>query len=324
MEEQRKYSLDILRIFACIGVIMIHAAGSPEGHHWVEIGSYDWNWCAAFDALSRWSVPVFAMLSGFLFLNPQKELPLSKLYGKYIARIVIALIFWSCFYAFTLHRDYYPFGVNGGHFWYLGMCVGLYIAMPIMRYIAKTPRVLSYFCWVWLFFKVYSFMSLFVTMPFDMSDHHLFADYVGYCLWAYYLSTIVLSRKYEWVLYALAIMGLVVNVIGYIVTKDSDCIFAGYAAVTNIATSFGLFYLCTHHHPNFGARMNMVIQTISECTFGIYLIHMWMLIQIIFRVHRFVPTPILTVGITVALAFVGGGGITYILKRIPFLKKWIV
>ena len=302
---------------------MIHAAGSPEGHHWVEVGTYEWNWCAAFDALSRWSVPVFAMLSGFLFLNPQKELPLSKLYGKYIARIVIALIFWSCFYAFTLHSDYYPFGSQEGHFWYLGMCIGLYMAMPIMRYIAKDSKMLSYFCWIWLFCKVYFFAGNYVTLPFDLS-HLLFVDYVGYCLWAYYLSTIVLNSKQELLLYGVAVIGLIVNVIGYIVTKDLDCCYAGYVAITNIATSFGLFYLCSHHNLNFGKRWNKVIQTISECTFGIYLIHMWMLIQVIFRVHRFVPTPIYTVLISVAMAFVGGLVVTYILKQIPLVKKWIV
>ena len=58
--QQRNVSLDILRICACIGVIMIHAAGSPEGHHWIEAGTSVWNWCAGLDALSRWSVPVFA------------------------------------------------------------------------------------------------------------------------------------------------------------------------------------------------------------------------------------------------------------------------
>lgn len=321
--QQRNVSLDILRICACIGVIMIHASGSPEGHHWIEAGTSVWNWCAGLDALSRWSVPVFAMLSGFLFLNPQKELPLSKLYGKYIARIAVALVFWSLFYAFTLHSAYYPFGVQEGHFWYLGMCIGLYMAMPIMRYIAQNKSMLVYFCWIWLACKIYFFIGYYVPLPFDLS-HLLFVDYVGYCLWAYYLSSIVLVRKYELALYGTGIIGLVINVIGYIVTENPGCFYGGYVAPTNIATSFGLFYLCSHHHFNGGERLNKVIQTISECTFGIYLIHMWMLIQVIFRVHRFIPNPVYTVLISVVMAFAGGLVVTSIIKKIPFLKKWIV
>ena len=321
--QERNVSLDILRIFACMGVIMIHAAGSPEHHHWIEVGTTEWNCCAALDALSRWSVPVFAMLSGFLFLNPQKELPLSKLYGKYIARIVVALIFWSLFYAFTLHSAYYPFGIQEGHFWYLGMCIGLYMAMPIMRYIAQDKSLLSYFCWAWLGCKVYFFLGNYITLPFDLS-HLLFVDYVGYCLWAYYLSSIVLERKYEYMLYGLGILGMAICVSGYIITKDPDSFYGSYVSATSIATSFSLFYLCSHHKFDGGKSINKVIQTISECTFGIYLVHMWMLIQVIFRVHRFVSNSVYTVLISAGMAFIGGLIVTYMLKKIPLVKKWIV
>ena len=321
--QQRNYSLDILRILACLGVIMIHASGSPEWHHWIEAGDAEWNWCAALDALSRWSVPIFAMLSGFLFLNPEKELPLSKLYGKYIARIVIALIFWSCFYAFSLHTTYYPFGVQEGHFWYLGMCIGLYMAMPIMRIIAREKKVLSYFCWVWLACKVWFFIGHYVQLPFELS-HLLFVDYVGYCLWAYYISKITVPQKYEYLLYFVAMIALTINVFGYIITKDPDCIFAHYVTITNIIIAFALFYLCTHHRFEGGNKLNRCIQTISECTFGIYLIHMWALIQVIFRIHRFVHSSPVTVLLSVALAFAMSLCITFIIKKIPILNKWIV
>lgn len=321
--QERNYSLDIMRILACIGVIMIHAAGSPEMHHWIEAGCCEWNYCATLDALSRWSVPVFAMLSGYLFLNPKKELTLSKLYGKYIARIVIALIFWSCFYALTLHHAYYPFGRQEGHFWYLGMCIGLYMAIPIMRYIVLEHKMLIYFCWVWLACKVYFFIGHYIPLPFDLS-HLLFVDYVGYCLWAYYLGKIILPKLYEYILYGAAIVSLVIDVVGYIITKDADCVFAGYVTITNIIIAFALFYLCTHHRFNGGSKLNKCIQTISECTFGIYLLHMWSLIQVIFRVHRFIPSSPLTVLISVGMAFTISLCITFIIKQIPVLKKWIV
>lgn len=321
--QQRNISLDILRILACIGVIMIHAAGSPEMHHWIDAGCAEWNWCAALDALSRWSVPVFAMLSGVLFLSPKKELPLSKLYGKYIARIAIALGVWSCFYALTLHHSFYPFGTQEGHFWYLGMCIGLYMAMPIMRYIAKEQNLLAYFCWVWLACKIWFFVGHYVPLPFELS-HLLFVDYVGYCLWAYYLSNIVLPKTYEYMLYGSGVVALCVDVFGYIVTEDSNCVYASYVAVPNIVIAFALFYLCTHHSFNGGVVLNRFIQTISECTFGIYLIHIWALIQVIFRVHRFVPSSPLTVIISVGMAFVMSLCITFILKKIPNLNKWIV
>ena len=69
----RNVSLDILRILACIAVITIHTAGSIDYHGLAEPGSFDWIFGETLDALSRWSVPIFAMLTGVFFLNPKKD-----------------------------------------------------------------------------------------------------------------------------------------------------------------------------------------------------------------------------------------------------------
>lgn len=48
--------------------------------------------------LMSWGVPVFVMITGSLLLNPEKELPLHKLFFKYIRRFVLVIaIFAACF-----------------------------------------------------------------------------------------------------------------------------------------------------------------------------------------------------------------------------------
>lgn len=323
MTNNRNISLDILRILACLGVIVIHTAGSIGYHRIAEAGTFYWNICEAMDALSRWSVPVFAMLSGFFFLQPEKEIPIKKLYGKYIAHIVVALVFWSLFYAITLHKSYYPFGVQEGHFWYLGMCIGLYMAMPVLRWIATNEKVLAYFCWVWFFCKTYIFLGNFVTLPIQLS-HLLFVDYVGYCLWAHYLSRITLSKKQEVFLYIFAGLCTGETIAGYLLTKNADSCWASYVSLPTIILSLSLFYFFVHWKPKFSASCTRIVTTCSECTFGIYLVHLWLLTHVFFRVHRFFPNPILTVFISIVITFFVGGGITLIIKKLPIVNKWIV
>lgn len=323
MQQQRNISLDILRILACIGVITIHTAGSVRWHGWAEPNSIQWNLAGTLDAMSRWSVPIFAMLTGFFFLNPEKEITIKKLFTKNIARIVVALVVWSVFYALTLHKPIYPFGSQEGHFWYLGMCIGLYLAVPVMRIIATNSTLLKYFCWTWLACKLYSFIGKFVVLPFDIIEL-IFTDYVGYCLWAFYLSTLPKTKTLHYTMSATTLLGLIITIIGYIFSLEINPHFGSYTSPTVIVTSIGLFYLFSHQEIRLSEKWQRTIQFCSESTFGIYLIHMWLLINMFFRVHRFIETPIYVVLICIPAVFFIGWAITAIIKQIPVLKKWIV
>lgn len=321
----RNLSLDVLRILACLAVIMIHTAGSPICHGWkgVESGTLWYDGCLVMDALCRWSVPVFAMLTGFFMLDPNKELPIGKLFGKYISRIFIALVVWSAFYAFTLHKPLYPLGSQEGHFWYLGMCIGLYLAMPVMREIVKNEKLLSYFCWTWLAMKVYRFAGVFVTLPVDFCDV-LFVDYVGYCLFAYYLKVRKISHRKALLIYFMGGAGVVSTVAIGLISQNADTPFYGYTSPNVIAFSLALFLYFMRHPLRLEKTWSQWVQKCSECTFGIYLVHVWILIQTLSRMRRFIPNPIIVCPLCVFSTFFIGFGLCLIIKKIPFVNKYIV
>lgn len=321
MTQDRNISLDILRILACLGVIVIHTAGSPIYHNMVESGTVWYNECLVMDALVRWSVPVFAMLTGFFLLDSRKELTIKKLLTKYVLRVAVALVVWSAFYAFTLHKSIYPFGSQEGHFWYLGMVIGLYLSLPILRMIAADKTILSYFCWVWLFFMCYRFIGNFCILPFAL-DNVLFVNYAGYALWGVYCKDL-LQKVNRWIIAAIAGGGIFITIFAALWTKNGDSCFFSYVSPNVIVTSIALFHLFSIYQWRIPLWMQRVICTISECTFGIYLIHLWILIQVFFRVHRFVEQPILLTLICVGMTFVGGLVVTYLLKKIPYVNKYI-
>ena len=319
----RNLSLDVLRILACLAVIMIHTAGSPIVHGMVQPHSIWYAECLILDAFSRWSVPVFVMLTGFFMLDPQKKITIKMLFGKYILRLVTALLFWSVFYAVTLHKAFYPLGTQEGHFWYVGMCIGLYISLPVLRWIAQKPKLLAYFCWFWLFYMVYSFVDRIVVMPIDFGDV-IFIDYVGYCFWGYYLKTILLTKRQESVIYLIGLIGLFVTITMGLVTQNNNTIFFGYMSPNVIAFSFSIFLFVIRHPINAGKRVSNIVQTCSQCTFGIYLIHLWILIQIFFRFHRYIPQPLPLCLLCILIAFVTGYSMVLIIKKIPFINRYIV
>ena len=320
---ERNVSLDLLRIFACLTVIMIHTAGSPIVHGLVEIGTLEYDECLILEALSRWSVPVFAMLTGFFMLDSTKDISIKTIFSKYILRLFISLVFWSAFYAVTLHKSFYPLGCQEGHFWYVGMCIGLYLALPIMRLVASNTRVLAYFCWTWLAIKMYQFLGVYFRLPVDLRDI-IFVDYVGYCLFAYYLKVIYINKFVRKIFYIVGILSLVITIIAGLFTKNCDTAFYGYTAPNVIIFAISLFIFFLYHPIKNNNIIAKKISIVSQCTFGIYMVHLWILIQIFFRFYRFVPYIIPLCLICVCVTFFIALGMTYVIRKIPYVGRYIV
>ena len=68
---QRIVYLDLLRLMATLAVIFLHGATSE---FYLPHSSMNWYIAATEDSIVRWCVPVFVMISGALFLNPNKEI----------------------------------------------------------------------------------------------------------------------------------------------------------------------------------------------------------------------------------------------------------
>ena len=78
LSKQRVIYFDLLRIAAAFFVVVLHTATSQFGS--VAYGSTEWEIFNLYDGMVRWTVPMFVMLSGALFLA--KPIPVDKLWGK--------------------------------------------------------------------------------------------------------------------------------------------------------------------------------------------------------------------------------------------------
>jgi len=149
---------DFLRAFAPIAVIWIHVCPNMyrlEG----DISSGDFIMSNSVQFFARWAVPIFIMMSGALFLNPEKKFSLKKHLTKNVSRLVIAYFFWSIIYAVaaaTLNIDgggqgwwrYFlslVCGVHYYHLWYLLVLILLYLMVPILRKVTENRALMNYF-----------------------------------------------------------------------------------------------------------------------------------------------------------------------------------
>ena len=76
---RRIYYLDVLRVVACMAVVMIHASAPYLGK---DIGSFNFWVGNVLDSLSRVAVPLFVMISGALMLDEKYVYTAEKLKKK--------------------------------------------------------------------------------------------------------------------------------------------------------------------------------------------------------------------------------------------------
>jgi surface polysaccharide O-acyltransferase-like enzyme len=89
------------------------------------------------------------MITGVLFLNPEKDITLEKMLKKYVFRIVLAIILFGIPYCFmeiifdaNMVFNIGQIGVailnavqgkSWDHIWYLYMIAGLYLCIPLIK-----------------------------------------------------------------------------------------------------------------------------------------------------------------------------------------------
>ncbi|HSW48489.1 MAG TPA: acyltransferase, partial [Candidatus Saccharimonadales bacterium] len=105
--KQTKYdpAIDLIRIISILAVIMIHTSTRTlEASHFQLTKT---PWTLFLNQISRFAVPVFFMLSGFVLeLNFQFHLNYLNYLKKRITRIFVPFVFWSGIYYFIVYRQH--------------------------------------------------------------------------------------------------------------------------------------------------------------------------------------------------------------------------
>lgn len=346
--QRRIVFLDYMRVIACFMVIIVHSCefffidGSNIGIRSLNDGF----WVSVFDSAFRCSVPLFVLISAYLLVPVTGSI--KTFFTKRLTRVVIPFIIWSLLYATlpylwgdmnkqdvvdSILRLAYNFNDASGHMWFVYMLIGLYLFMPVISpWLQKTGKKgLQLFLLLWFISSFFPYIRSFVGDIYGecyWNEYNMlwyFSGFLGYVALAYYI-----RHHFEWSNSKKIVVGTVAYLIGYAIT--------GYIWYNRIETSVTLQQLelswrfCT---PNvilesFGAfilietvfskfKENRVISEISNLSYGVYLMHIFILgaVYSIFEGMLSTPITIITVGIT---TFLTCCLMTKLLSYLPYHK----
>ena len=146
--QPRKQFLDVLRVLATCAVVLMHVlTGAVDVMDASIMPEYRGLVLSVMD-LVTWCVPVFLLISGYLFLNPEREISYPVMMRKYCRRIALAILLFGVPYACselivterTLRMGMIPEAVRltltgntWSHMWYLYLILFLYLITPLLK-----------------------------------------------------------------------------------------------------------------------------------------------------------------------------------------------
>jgi len=339
---------DVLRVMSALAVVVIHLTG-----RWVDGLPYGGAWmvCHMYDALCRWAVPMFVMLSGMFLLDPGRELGAKRL-ARQMARVVVPLLFWGVVYG-TVELlgsegrltgagllgvcTRVMRGENHFHLWFLYMIAGLYVITPPLRAFVRGAERRDFH----FFFGLYFVLALLIPTalqirPSALVERYLSLTYlpasalryVGYYVAGYYFRRYPPACRTRQVCYVLAGVGTALMIFGtaYVpgMGTAAGLPLYGYCTPWAAVMTLAVFFLVQRHTP-VRAGGTAWLSQISGLTFGAYLVHMlWMDSMARCGLDAMAFWPVLSVPVLAGLIFLCSAATAWVIQCIPVLGKFLV
>ncbi len=340
MQKKRIYYLDILRVIACLAVIMIHSSCDYVMYKTTNFNFWVGN---IFDSFARLGVPLFVMISGALLLDEKYDYSKEKLL-KHIKKMILFFVFWSFVYCllfniigqlFLLEKDFNVYRIINAfvqgyyHLWYIYLIIGLYLILPLLRLWVndKNKKYVEYFIILSLIFNFLIPQIIIIGNCYgsalvginDILCSKLCLQYVGgfttYFILGWYINNYEIKHKK--LIYILGIISILISIFG---TYILDLEFYGNLSLHVLLYTAAVFLFAK----NIKTKENKLVLFISKYSLGIYAIHA-MIIYVVNKVllkinftNALINIPIVFI-ITLVISTIGA----YIISKIPFFKKFV-
>ncbi|MBR1792694.1 MAG: acyltransferase family protein [Bacteroidales bacterium] len=342
---QRIEYLDVLRIAATFAVIFLHV--SSGRYRQASFLSFNWYIAMIYESLVRWAVPIFIMISGAMFLNPDRVVSLREIYRKRIPRLLLAYIFWWIFYsvfrmvgnavmegAFSFKLGYL---LPHFHLWFLPMIIVVYALIPLLRRFSHDEKLTKYALALWMCYVTGQFLLPIICQYIGIDQipqiSPLFAanqavGYAGYFLLGYYLFHHSIAQHQCRFIYLLGTVGLAVTIAGNIVlslldNQPNEHFFSNLSLHT-ILVAIALFVFIKQHSHRWTTWIRPFSNHVRKDLFGIYLTHavFLSLVHPLF-INGIIPHFILSIPIFSMVIFILSLYTTKTIRIIPFFRKFV-
>lgn len=339
---KRNTYLDVLRVVAVFAVMVIHLAAT--GYQEAAAGSDEWIICLVFNSITRFAVPVFVMISGAMYLDPDREVTATHLLKK-AGRLMAVFFFWSFAYALaeslkthTLFSAGYFLSVaqktvtGHYHMWYVYMIAALYLATPFLRPIAADRKLLRLF--LAAAFLLNHGIRLFLLVPglehvtnsvIGSADMGIFSGFTGYYCLGYYLYSSAISNKQARTVFVISAALLAAAIFAGILLESPGAVFSEKMPHMFLYSA-GVFLLVKSAAEGLekSQRAKRIIGKLAPCTFGMYLVHP--VFNFALRkagLYALTIDPLLCVPLCSVLVWAASFAAVLLLRKLPVLKRFV-
>lgn len=292
--------------------------------------------------MQRWAVPCFFMITGALLLNKEKDVDVKQSL-VYSRRIVLAIVIFGTIYSLieqiiTNSSFSIQFIVNAlwsaicnkswGHLWYLYVCLGIYLAIPVLKLMVNGLGTRS----LWYLVGILSLATFIIPVCNEQFGCSIAFEFpIGTYAVTYLVLGKLLNEEPPKVLCKQWINVLIVVVVTFIIAcatltnhRDKllfDMNFSPIVAVYSIAIF--MFF----RNSSGWLKSSKYMWRLDRLCFGIYIIHP-IFIHFSYRFLRLTPVRFKMYGFALVVfwvcTFCLSALTTYLMKRIPLINKYLL
>ena len=314
-----------IKAAACFAVVLLHCFNNARVYHADAISAGQTTAAYAACSALMWAVPAFLMVTGALLLDRDRVIPLSKLFGKYFARMLTALVIFTAIFTVIKHDPAAGTGIGQefiegllhnhcmAYLWYLYLMLALYLLMPLFKMLVDRLSDRQLWIAVSIVLVICSVLPLAGYLGIDAALH--IPTWLVYGVYLF-LGFLLYRQRMDWQIAALFFV-LCTAVLPFITVMlaPTDIDPAGLTSynsplvVLQSASFFSLMLAIKR-------PANDIINSIDRCSFGIYLIHM-IFVRLTMKEMGFDPFDYGAPGFILAAAvyFAASFAITFVLKK---------
>ncbi len=323
--KERISQFSYIKTVACFAIVLLHCFNNARVYHMESLTDGQITTAFAACASLMWAVPCFLMVTGALLLDRERVIPPAQLFGKYIARMLIALVLFTAIFTVIRHDpsagtsifSEFAEGLLFNHcmayLWYLYMMLAIYLLMPLFKAIVNkaTDRQLAI-----LLAALLIVCSLLPLASYLGADAALYIPtwivYGAYLLMGFLLYRHNMDWRIAAVVLVICTIALPLITFRLTGTDIDPANLTAYNSPLVVMQSAAVFSLMLRIKRKAGS----LIENIDRCSFGIYLIHM-IFIRLTMKEMGFNPFDYGVAGFIIAaiVYFAASFAVTYVLKK---------
>lgn len=328
--------IDTLRVIASILVIFVHVSSmfiSSQELHADEDGYVVYKFTHVFCSMA---INLFLMISGVLLLSRNNGIPYSRVFSRYIYRIVLALLIFG-FPMCLLEQFMQPNGdgysemimlsvanlLTGNcwtHMWYLYMLIGLYMILPVLSsFFVKNDKAEQRYLIIGLILFGVIIPSAKSFFDIQVTNYIEFNSYVAIFALGYYIHNHIRSDR-KAIAIASVVSVLYIVFCFFKVHYGSECYGPTYFSSVVFA---GALLVIIRRFPLF----EVLSGSLAKHCFCLYLVHP-IFLNIFFKIIHVERMLTFHSAINMCMVFLVTFGCSFmlsvILHKIPFLSQKVL